>query len=101
MTSEYGLSDPRYNNSYNEVISTFCVRTFKSIMPLIMTVLEKMKTEYEIEKGVCLSNGSQTLTSGPTDLFKFISQILDMTKYCSHSDVINSMLSLAYKSALC
>ena len=58
LINEYSMSDPRFNNSYNELTSTFAVRTFMNVMPMILEVLEKMKTEFYVEKNVCLSNGS-------------------------------------------
>ncbi len=91
------MSDPRYNNSYNEVTATFAVRTFKNLMPMIMEVLEKMKKEFYVEKSVCLSHGNSRLTSGPVDLFRFVTQVTDLYKFCPQPVVINSMLSLAYK----
>lgn len=87
---EFGMQDPRYGNSYNELTATFCVRIFKNIMPLVMEVLEKMKKDYYVEKDVCLSHG-------PLDLFKFISQVTEMYKYCPHTEVMHAMLSLVYK----
>ena len=71
---DYGMSDPRYANSYNELTATFAVRTFKNIMPMILEVLEKMKTEFYVEKNVCLSHGRTIKTNvGPVDLFRFVS----------------------------
>jgi hypothetical protein len=59
------MTDQRYKNSYNELISTFCIRTFKVTMPMILEVLERMKTETYTERSV-------QLTHGPVDMFKFI-----------------------------
>lgn len=88
--SEYGMSDPRYGNSFNELTATFCVRTFKNIVPMVMEVLEKMKKEYYVEKNVCLSHA-------PVDLFRFLHQVTDLYKYCPTKVVLNSMLGLCYK----
>ena len=90
LANEYGLSDPRYKNSYNELTATFCVRTYHNMVPLVMEVLQKMKTEFYLEKTVCLSHG-------PVDLFKFLSQIVEMYKFCPQKDVIHNMLSLCFK----
>ena len=59
LIKEYGSEDQRYNNSYNELTSTFCVRLYKNIMPLILEVLETMKTKVYQEKTVCLSHGTR------------------------------------------
>ncbi len=58
VATEYSMLDPRYVNSYNGLISTFSVRTFHNMMPMVLDVLEKMKTEFYVEKSVCLSNGN-------------------------------------------
>lgn len=34
IIGEYGMKDSRYKTSYNELVSTFCVRTFKGLMPM-------------------------------------------------------------------
>lgn len=60
--NDYGTDDPRYHNSYNEVTATFCVRVYKNIMPMVMEVLENMKTKIYLEKTVCLSNGRLKLS---------------------------------------
>lgn len=58
MINEYGTHDPRYGNSYNELTATFCMRVYNNIMPMVMEVLEAMKTKFYTEKTVCLSHGS-------------------------------------------
>lgn len=62
MINEYGMNDPRYGNSYNELTATYCVRVFKNMTPLTMEVLEKMKKEFYLEKAICLSHGEQSAT---------------------------------------
>ena len=52
LINSYGMSDQRFKNSYNELISTFCLRTFKATMPMILEVLERMKTETYTERSV-------------------------------------------------
>ena len=84
------MSDPRYGISYNELTATFCVRTFKNCLPMMMKVLDTMKKEYFIEKGVCYCHG-------PDDIFKILSQITGLYKICPYQDVITSMLGLCYK----
>lgn len=57
LINEYGMEDIRYQNSYNEITATFSVRIFKNMMPLVMEVLQKMRTEFYVENNVCLSHG--------------------------------------------
>lgn len=84
------MSDPRYGHSYNELTATFCVRTFKNCLPMTMKVLDKMKSEFFIEKEVCYCNG-------PDDLFKILSEITNLYKMCPYKETITSMLSMCYK----
>ena len=86
----FGLMDQRYDNSFNELISTFCVRTFHAMMPMVIGVLENMQKNTYTEGTACLSYG-------PIDLFKFISQIADAYAFCPHSDVCSALLGLSYK----
>lgn len=97
IITDYGMSDPRYHNSYNEVSATFCVRTFKNLMPLIIEVLDKMRTDIYVEKNVCLSHGSRIVMLGPIDLFKFVNQVIDLYKFCPQKEILNNMMSLAFK----
>lgn len=90
MINSYGMEDPRYNNSYNEVLSTFCVRTFKAIMPMVMQVLQKMQENTYMEGDICLSYG-------PVDLFKFVSQVFEGYSYCQQPVVCRGILSLCFK----
>lgn len=91
MINHYGMLDPRYKNSYNELISTFCVRTFKNMMPLILEVLEKMQKDFYKEKEtVCVSYG-------PVDLFKFINEVFECYEHCQEIIVCKSMLGLCFK----
>jgi hypothetical protein len=57
MIEEYGMTDERYTNSFNELISTLCVRIFKNMIPIFLEVLEKMKTDLYFEKNICMTNG--------------------------------------------
>lgn len=87
----YGMTDPRYFNSYNEVSGTFCVRTFNNTMPMILEVLEKMQKDFYKEKDtICVSHG-------PTDLFRFINEVFDCYTYCPQVDICKSLLSLIFK----
>jgi hypothetical protein len=33
--NEYGMHDARYENSYNELMGTFCIRCYKRVMPMV------------------------------------------------------------------
>lgn len=91
MINSYGMTDPRYFNSYNELSGTFCVRTFANMMPLILQVLEKMQTEFYKERDtICCSHG-------PVDLFRFINEVFDCYDFCQQIDVCKSLLSLIFK----
>ena len=74
--NKYGMSDKRYDRAINDILSTFFTRTFQNMMPLVLEVLEKMKTIYGKEKEtICVSYG-------PVDLFKFINEIYDLSFAC-------------------
>ncbi len=61
MTEEFGMTDERYTNSFNELISTLCVRIFRNMIPIFLEVLEKMKTDLFFEKNICMTNGTSRL----------------------------------------
>ena len=65
MIEEYGMTDERYTNSFNELISTLCVRIFKNMIPIFLEVLDKMKTDLYFEKHICLTNGSSSSLNRP------------------------------------
>ena len=90
IIKEYGMSDPRYKNSYNELISSFCYRIFKNVMPMSIQVLKKAETDTFDDNGICQSHA-------PTDLFKLIYGIFDSYKHCQTQDVSNAILGLIYK----
>lgn len=91
MINSYGMTDPRYFNSYNEVSGTFCVRTFNNTMPMVLEVLEKMQKDHYKERGtICASYG-------PTDLFRFINEVFDCYDYCPQIDICKALLSLIFK----
>ena len=55
---KYGMQDGRFDKALNDLLSTFFTRTFQNMMPLILEVLEKMKTVYTKEKEtICSSYG--------------------------------------------
>jgi hypothetical protein len=91
VINNYGMSDPRYFNSYNELSATFCVRTFNNTMPMVLEVLEKMTKDFYKEKEtVCVSYG-------PVDLFRFVNEIFDCYALCQQTDICKSLLSLVFK----
>lgn len=90
MVCKFGMRDQRYENSFNELSATFCVRTFRQVVGQVMEVIEKMKKDYYIEKSICLSNG-------PADLFKVLNTVFDSYKLCPSEDMLNSLLGLIFK----
>ena len=61
------------------------------MMPLVLEVLEKMKTIYGKEKEtICVSYG-------PVDLFKFINEIYDLSFACVNKFVQKGVLGLIFK----
>ncbi len=55
---KYRMKDARLERSLSDLMSTFFSRTFASIMPLILEVLNKMTKEYTKEKEtICVSHG--------------------------------------------
>lgn len=88
INTKYGMTDPRYERCLGDLMTTFYSRTFKNIMPLVLQVIEKMKTEFYKEKDtICLCHG-------PVDLFKFVNEILDQAVMCPSAVVIKGVLSL-------
>ena len=91
ITRQYNMDDPRYQNSFSSLISTFCVNVFNNTMPMVLEVLERMKSKYELDKtGVSRSHA-------PIDLFKFINEIFDSYKLCPQTDVGKALLGLTFK----
>lgn len=55
---KYGLEDGRFDRGISDLLSTVFTRTFQNMMPLILGVLEKMKSDYTKEKEtICMSYG--------------------------------------------
>jgi hypothetical protein len=87
----YEMTDERYANSYNEIISTFCVRTFNNSMPILINHLKSFITKfYRDEEGVCMSHT-------PVDVFSVLSKIFDRYESCQTDDLASAMLGLIYK----
>lgn len=52
------MIDGRFERAINDSLSTFFTRTFRNMMPLVLEVLEKMKTDYTKEREtICVSYG--------------------------------------------
>ena len=100
LVEQYGMTDERYNNSFNELTSTLCLRLYKNSMPMVMEVLQKMSKDHYFEGKMCLSNGSLVpADTGPTDLFKILSGgvFTDIYKECPCVEVANALLGLIFK----
>ena len=53
------MTDDRFLKAISDLLSTLFTRTFQNMMPLILEVLEKMKTDYTKEKEtICMSYGT-------------------------------------------
>lgn len=90
LIESYGMIDERYINSFNELISTLCMRLFKNMVPMFFEILEKMKADQFFEGKICLTNG-------PVDLFKLVNQIFESYNQCPCQEVCNGLLSLIFK----
>lgn len=56
---KYGMHDGRLSEAISDITASFCHRTFQSMMPLIIEVLETMTKKYELEQEtVCVSYGN-------------------------------------------
>ena len=87
----FGMHDARYDKSVHDLLSTFFARTFKNMIPLVLEVLEKMKTEYARE------NGTICVSFGPVDLFKFMNEVYDLSMACFDPVVQKGTLNLIQK----
>lgn len=91
LITSYEMTDERYYNSYNEVIATFCIRTFNNTMPILMSHLDNMfKKVYHEKETVCI-------TYAPTDTFMVFNKIFDCYESCEQVDVYSSILGLIFK----
>jgi len=90
IIDDYGMSDPRYKNSYADLIGTFNIRTYKTVEPLLQNIIDSMQKEYMLEGSICKSGG-------PTDLFKFINEIFNAGKTTPDPFVAKSILGLIFK----
>lgn len=90
LIKSYGMTDKRYEISYNELISTFCIRTFKNFMPMIVNLIKSMKTETYYE-------GEKCMTNIPLDLFKFVNEIFVSMEIAPEKEVCFAILGLSYK----
>lgn len=87
----YEMTDERYANSYNEIISTFCIRTFNNSMPILMNHLRAFISSHYVDgDGVCMSHT-------PVDVFSVLSKIFDRYESCPTDDLASAILGLIYK----
>lgn len=55
---KYGMTDNRLSEAINDISASFCNRTFQTMMPLVIEVLDNMTKKYEKEKDtICVSYG--------------------------------------------
>lgn len=92
IIDNYNMTDPRFKESYNEITSTYCIRTFKTMMPMVLEVVDRMKTDQYIEEKT-----GQLLSNGPVDLFKFMNIICEGYIIAPSEIVIRSILGLCFK----
>lgn len=91
MNEKFGLRDPRYSNSYKNLMASFCIRTFNRIIPLVLEVLDNMQKTYEINED------GYSITHGAVDFMRSINQIVNAYKHCEHHDSLLAILGLIYK----
>ena len=88
---EYGMTDPRYSNSYKDLSASFCIRTFNNLMPMVLEVLDKMQKEVDKERDtICVSHG-------PVDLFRLINEAVDCYSLCPEISICKALLGLIFK----
>lgn len=68
----YGLKDIRFENSYNELTGTFCTRTYRAVIPMILNVLNMMR------KTVTDDVSLKEVSTGPVDLFHICNGVLNL-----------------------
>lgn len=90
MIMYYGMNDARFAESYNELIGTFCVRVFSNLMPLVLEVANKMKTDFYDEKGMLMSHG-------PIDLYTIINTTIDNYHQAKYEIVLRAIQGLCFK----
>jgi hypothetical protein len=87
----YGMNDIRYEQCTQPILSSFCVSSFKNVMPMVLNVLEKMLDDYHLEKeSICM-------TYAPVDVFKLLNQIFDSYFYAEHDQVCTAILALIFR----
>ena len=91
ITRQYQMEDPRYQNSFSTLVSTFCVNVFNNTMPMVLEVLERMKESYDLEEM------GTSRSFAPIDLFKLLNEILDAYKHCPQNEVAKALLGLIFK----
>lgn len=87
----YGLSDPRLEESWNELTGAYAVKTFKVMMAMVLNVVEKARTDYNVD------HSGKITSKSPIDLFKLMNTVVDSYSLCKTSLVLNSLVGLCYK----
>ena len=85
------MTDKRFENAPNDLLSTVFTRTFQNMMPFVFEVLQKMKTTYDRE------NDTVCTSFGPIDLFKFMNEVYDLSMACLDGLVQKGVLGLIFK----
>jgi hypothetical protein len=89
--NKYGMEDKRYDKAIHDILATFFNRIFQTMMPLVLEVLEKMKTEFVKEnETICVSHA-------PVDLFRFMNEVYDRSMACLDPAVQKGSLGLIFK----
>lgn len=87
---KYGMTDRRYEDCVNDLLSTFFSRTFKNMMPLVIEICYRIQKDYSKDNEVCES-------FGPVDLFKFMNEVYDLSFACYDPIVQKGVLNLIFK----
>lgn len=91
MVNGYGMTDPRFGESYNELISQWASTTFKNMMPMVLEVCKKTKV------GFAVGEGGKLEMHAPTDLFKLVSTVFDNYFKAPHEVTLRGVLGLGFK----
>lgn len=86
----YGMTDPRFAESWNELTQQFAQSLFGNIMPMILDVANKSKTDYSQAK-------DRFVLNAPVDLFKLLNTVFDNYYKAQREIVMRGCLSLCYK----
>ena len=90
IIESYGMKEPRFDNSINELSSAFQIKIYKNVMPMIQTIIDGMRKTYEEENQMYMSKG-------PNSFFKIINQVWDNYLLCKKELVYRNVLSQIQK----